>query len=286
MRSIEKTEDGLWIAGFPYFTLGTVRYALAESLEGRWMVLPVKGDSKAAEMYRRKLEDFGIDARSMCNGSSAVAVPGSQVLKLVEYGVGKLRQNMAGVDWKPEDFDREWLDAGRVTKKNKTPACSWQVTSDASSAAEKLRLLHECYGTSTAFVHDPEGSWSVLYTYNENILLNVAGDLANLAQWMEAALAITADHKNCTINEFLAGREGISVDDRMWHGFPCISRIRVPVHLAAEYWKAGMSDDHILSQFPYLRAKDLDVCRSLLMDLKNEAGKLPRGMEETIESAA
>jgi uncharacterized protein (DUF433 family) len=52
-------------------------------------------------------------------------------------------------------------------------------------------------------------------------------------------------------------RERITLDPDMWGGKPCIRGMRITVYDVLGYLASGMSQDEILSDFPYLEAEDI-----------------------------
>ena len=55
-------------------------------------------------------------------------------------------------------------------------------------------------------------------------------------------------------------RERITIDPAMRSGKPCIRGMRMTVQDVLEYLGSGMTEDEILSDFPYLEREDIRAC--------------------------
>ncbi len=51
-------------------------------------------------------------------------------------------------------------------------------------------------------------------------------------------------------------------------GQPCIRGLRITVDDVLEYLASGMSEDEVLSDFPYLTREDIQACRAFDADRK------------------
>ena len=49
-------------------------------------------------------------------------------------------------------------------------------------------------------------------------------------------------------------------------GKPCIRGMRITVDDVLEYLASGMSEDDVLSDFPYLTRRDIEACRAFDTD--------------------
>ena len=59
-------------------------------------------------------------------------------------------------------------------------------------------------------------------------------------------------------NENLLSR--ITVDSEIYHGKPCVRRLRYPVETILEYLAGGHSVDDLLEEFPDLEREDILAC--------------------------
>jgi uncharacterized protein (DUF433 family) len=55
-------------------------------------------------------------------------------------------------------------------------------------------------------------------------------------------------------------RDRITIDPAMRSGKPCIRGMRITVQEVLEYLRSGMSEDEVLSDFPYLEREDIQAC--------------------------
>jgi uncharacterized protein (DUF433 family) len=55
-------------------------------------------------------------------------------------------------------------------------------------------------------------------------------------------------------------RDRITINPAMRSGKPCIRGMRITVQDVLEYLASGMTEDEILSDFPYLEREDLRAC--------------------------
>ena len=53
----------------------------------------------------------------------------------------------------------------------------------------------------------------------------------------------------------------ITVEPGKKRAFPCIRGMRISVRNVMEYLEGGMTEDEILTDFPYLEREDLDAAR-------------------------
>ena len=60
--------------------------------------------------------------------------------------------------------------------------------------------------------------------------------------------------------------EIITIDPARRSGKPCIRNTRITVYDVLSYLAAGMSEDEILSDFPYLTREDIRACLSYAAD--------------------
>ncbi len=58
-------------------------------------------------------------------------------------------------------------------------------------------------------------------------------------------------------------------------GKPCIRGMRITVYDVLEYLASGMSEDDILSDFPYLTREDIRACLSFAADRERRLVSLP-----------
>ena len=58
-------------------------------------------------------------------------------------------------------------------------------------------------------------------------------------------------------------------------GKPCIRGMRITVYHVLEYLASGMSEDDILSDFPYLTREDIRACLSFAADRERRLVSLP-----------
>ena len=55
-------------------------------------------------------------------------------------------------------------------------------------------------------------------------------------------------------------RERITIDPAMRSGKPCVRGMRIAVEDVLDYLASGMSEEEILSDFPYLERDDIRAC--------------------------
>ena len=60
----------------------------------------------------------------------------------------------------------------------------------------------------------------------------------------------------------------ITIEPGKRGGQPCIRGMRITVDDVLEYLASGMSEDEILSDFPYLTREDIRACRAFDADRK------------------
>ena len=60
----------------------------------------------------------------------------------------------------------------------------------------------------------------------------------------------------------------ITIEPGKRGGQPCIRGMRITVDDVLEYLASGMSEDEILSDFPYLTREDIQACRAFDADRK------------------
>ncbi len=60
----------------------------------------------------------------------------------------------------------------------------------------------------------------------------------------------------------------ITIEPGKRGGQPCIRGMRITVDDVLEYLASGMSEDEILSDFPYLTREDIQACRAFGADRK------------------
>ena len=58
-------------------------------------------------------------------------------------------------------------------------------------------------------------------------------------------------------------------------GKPCIRGMRITVDDVLEYLSSGMTEDEVLSDFPYLTREDIQACRAFDADRKRRVVSLP-----------
>ena len=58
-------------------------------------------------------------------------------------------------------------------------------------------------------------------------------------------------------------------------GKPCIRGLRITVYEVLEYLAAGMTQDEILRDFPYLESEDLRACLEYAADRERRTTVLP-----------
>ena len=58
-------------------------------------------------------------------------------------------------------------------------------------------------------------------------------------------------------------------------GKPCVRGMRITVYDVLEYLASGMSEDDILSDFPYLTQEDIRACLSFAADRERRLVSLP-----------
>jgi len=61
-------------------------------------------------------------------------------------------------------------------------------------------------------------------------------------------------------------RDRITINPAMRNGKPCIRGMRITVQDVLEYLASGMSEDEILSDFPYLEREDIRACVTFAAD--------------------
>jgi uncharacterized protein (DUF433 family) len=60
----------------------------------------------------------------------------------------------------------------------------------------------------------------------------------------------------------------ITIEPGKRGGQPCIRGMRITVDDVLEYLASGMSEDEVLSDFPYLTREDIQACRAFDADRK------------------
>ena len=58
-------------------------------------------------------------------------------------------------------------------------------------------------------------------------------------------------------------------------GKPCVRGMRITVYDVLQYLASGMSEDDILSDFPYLTREDIRACLSFAADRERRLVSLP-----------
>jgi uncharacterized protein (DUF433 family) len=56
-------------------------------------------------------------------------------------------------------------------------------------------------------------------------------------------------------------RDRVAVDPQIRFGKPCVRGTRMTVGDVLSYLAAGMSEDEVLADFPYLTREDIQACR-------------------------
>ena len=62
----------------------------------------------------------------------------------------------------------------------------------------------------------------------------------------------------------------ISVDPTRCGGKPCIREMRITVYDVLEYLAAGMSEEEVLHDFPYLTSEDIHACLQYAADREHQ----------------
>jgi uncharacterized protein (DUF433 family) len=70
-------------------------------------------------------------------------------------------------------------------------------------------------------------------------------------------------------------RKYITVNPAVRSGKPCIRGMRITVYDVLEYFAAGMTQEEILADFPYLTAEDLRACFAFAADREKRLRLLP-----------
>ena len=68
----------------------------------------------------------------------------------------------------------------------------------------------------------------------------------------------------------------ITVEPGKRGGKPCIRGMRITVDDVLEYLSSGMTEDEVLSDFPYLTREDIQACRAFDADRKRRAVSLSK----------
>lgn len=67
-------------------------------------------------------------------------------------------------------------------------------------------------------------------------------------------------------NVIMNYKDIITIEPDKYGGKPCIRGMRITVYDVLSYLAAGMSQDEILNDFPYLTADDIRACLSYAAD--------------------
>jgi uncharacterized protein (DUF433 family) len=70
-------------------------------------------------------------------------------------------------------------------------------------------------------------------------------------------------------------RKYITIEPGKRGGKPCIRGLRVTVYDVLEYLAAGMSEDQIVADFPYLTRDDVRACLAFAADRERKLVKVP-----------
>ena len=82
-------------------------------------------------------------------------------------------------------------------------------------------------------------------------------------------------HAANTERSYVAEYTGIiTVEPGKRGGKPCIRGMRITVDDVLEYLSSGMTDDEVLSGFPYLTREDIQACRAFDADRKRRVVSL------------
>ena len=65
-------------------------------------------------------------------------------------------------------------------------------------------------------------------------------------------------------------RDYITIEPGKRSGKPCIRGMRITVYDVLSYLAAGMSQDEILADFPYLTREDIQACLSYAADRERQ----------------
>jgi uncharacterized protein (DUF433 family) len=70
-------------------------------------------------------------------------------------------------------------------------------------------------------------------------------------------------------------REIITIDPAKRGGKPCIRGLRITVYEVLDYLAAGMTEDQILADFPYLTRDDIRACLAFAADRERRLASAP-----------
>ena len=67
----------------------------------------------------------------------------------------------------------------------------------------------------------------------------------------------------------------ITIDPGKRGGKPCIRGMRITVYDVFSYLASGMTEQHVLADFPYLTADDIQACYAYAADRERQATIVP-----------
>lgn len=69
-----------------------------------------------------------------------------------------------------------------------------------------------------------------------------------------------------TYYQFMDYRDIITIEPGKRSGKPCIRGMRITVYDVLEYLAAGMTEEEVLADFPYLTKEDIQACFAFAAD--------------------
>ena len=72
--------------------------------------------------------------------------------------------------------------------------------------------------------------------------------------------------RTCMVTDMNDYRDFITIEPGKRGGRPCIRGMRISVYDVLSYLAAGMSEEEILADFPYLTKDDIQACLSYAAD--------------------
>jgi len=70
-------------------------------------------------------------------------------------------------------------------------------------------------------------------------------------------------------------QDRITVEPGKRSGKPCVRGLRIPVADVLEYLASGMTEEHILLEFPELEAADIKACLAFAADRERKLMAVP-----------